>query len=125
MQYHKKLIFIFSLLISQNLFSIDFKKIEEHVNSTPYSSTKSTVELSKYLTGIFEQDDEKFAAIYFWIGKNIRYDVSQMNSGRKYFSTKELINEILSHKKGVCQHYSELFHELSRLAFCTIFTANF
>lgn len=116
MQNYKKLLTLFFLFALNNIYSIDFKKIEKHVNNTPNASTKSTIELSKYLTSAFEHEDEKFAAIYFWVGKNIRYDVSQMNSDRKYFSTKELVNEVLRYKKGVCQHYSELINDLSRLA---------
>ena len=107
-------IMLFSYSI--HLCAIDYKKIEEHVNNTPYESTKSTITLSTYLTNIFENEDEKFAAIYYWVGKNIKYDVHQMTKSRKYFSTKELINEVLKYKKGVCQHYSELFNELSLLA---------
>ncbi len=116
MKNSKKTILICLLIFQQSVFSIDFKKIEEHVANTPHSSTKSTEALSKYLTSAFEQEDEKFAAIYFWVGKNIRYDVNQKNQNRKYFSTKEIVNEVMKHRKGVCQHYSELFHELSRLA---------
>ncbi|RLD79221.1 MAG: hypothetical protein DRJ10_09165 [Bacteroidetes bacterium] len=109
-------IIIILLSYSIHLHAIDFKKIEEHVNNTPYKSTTSTLALSAYLTNSFENEDEKFAAIYFWVGKNIKYDVKQMTKSRKYFSTKELINEVLKDKKGVCQHYSELFNELSLLA---------
>ncbi len=115
--YMKNLAIIFLLFpYSIHLCAIDFKKIEEHVNNTPYESTKSTRALSTYLTNTFKNEDEKFAAIYFWVGKNIKYDVKQMYKSRKYFSTKELVDEVLKYKKGVCQHYSELFNELSLLA---------
>ena len=97
-------------------FSIDIDKIKKHIKNTPTSVTKSMPKLSSYLVKPFKNEDEKFAAIYFWVGKNIRYDVSQIDNGRKYFSTKELVNEALRYKKGVCQHYSELFNDLCRLA---------
>ncbi|OQY02751.1 MAG: hypothetical protein B6I20_06575 [Bacteroidetes bacterium 4572_117] len=108
-----KLLAVILVLIPQILFSIDFVKIEKHVDETPSASTKTTTKLSKYLTGVFEDDDEKFAAIYFWVSKNIRYDVRQRNKARMYFSANELVNEVLRSKKGVCQHYAELFNELS------------
>ena len=116
MSISKTILSLILFLSSIHIKSIDYKKIEEHVKNTPQSITKSTTALSKYLTESFENEDEKFAAIYFWVGKNIRYDIGQVNNGRKYSSTKELINEVLKYRKGVCQHYSEVFNELSRLA---------
>ncbi len=117
MYIYKRLILTFAILLSQQyLFSIDFKKIEAHVNNTPASSTKSTAKLSKYLTEAFKQEDEKFAAIYFWVGKNISYNLKQRNSNKKYSSINEIVDEVMKHRNGVCQHYSELFNELSLLA---------
>ncbi|MEN8120457.1 MAG: transglutaminase domain-containing protein [Bacteroidota bacterium] len=116
MSISKAILSLILFLSSIHIQSIDYKKIEKHVENTPQSITKSTTALSKYLTDPFDKEDERFAAIYFWIGKNIKYDVSQRNSNRKYFSTKEFINEVMKYKKGVCQHYSELFKELSILA---------
>jgi len=102
--------------IQTSIFSIDFEKIEKHVKNTPTSVTKSMQELSKYLVKPFKNENEKFAAIYFWVAKNITYAVELKNAGIKYRNNNELLNYVLKNKRGVCQHYSELFTELSRLA---------
>ena len=99
-----------------NIYSIDFKKIEKHVDNTPVSKTKNTKDLSKYLTGKFKNNDEKYAAIYFWVAKNIDYDVKNRYASPVYKSISEIVNEVMRRKKGVCQHYSELFNELCRLS---------
>ncbi|MBN1252021.1 MAG: hypothetical protein JXR51_01325 [Bacteroidales bacterium] len=104
------------ILIHINSFSIDFKKIEEHVKNTPKAVTKSVNELSKYLVSPFKNDDEKFASIYFWVAKNISYSVEMKNANITYNVNKELVDYVIKNKKGVCQHYSELFNELSNLA---------
>lgn len=105
-------------------YSIDFKKIEKHVANTPISKTKNTRVLSAYLTNAFEQEDEKFAAVYFWVAKNIYYDVKSRYESPVYKTVEEITDEVMKKKKGVCQHYSELFNELSRLAGLTSYVVN-
>ncbi len=105
-------------------YSIDFKKVEKHVANTPASKTKNTQILSAYLTGVFEQEEEKFAAIYFWVAKNIDYDVKNRYESPVYLTVQEITLEVMKSKKGVCQHYSELFNELSRLAGLTSYVVN-
>ena len=114
--YNLKFILIIQILFQQYLFSIDFKKIKEHVDRTPKSKAKTTELLSNYLTEPFKLEDEKFAAIYFWIAKNINYDISKRNLNRTYLYSSELVEEVMKNRKGVCQHYAELFNELSRLS---------
>jgi hypothetical protein len=110
------LILSFLIAYSFLIYAIDFKKIEKHVDNTPVSKTKNTIVLSEYLTADFQQDDEKFAAIYFWIAKNIDYDVKSRYETTVYKNVDEIVVEVMKKKKGVCQHFSELFNELSKLA---------
>ena len=110
------LILYFLIAYSSLIYAIDFERIEKYVDNTPVSKTKNTKVLSEYLTANFQQDDEKFAAIYFWIAKNIDYDVKSRYDAPVYRSVAEITAEVMRRKKGVCQHYSELFNELSDLA---------
>jgi len=119
LKYMKKsiIIIIISVFFIQTCaFSIDIDKIKKHVKNTPTSVTKSMPKLSSYLVKPFKNEDEKFAAIYFWIAKNISYAVDLRDAGVTYKNNNELLDYVLKHKRGVCQHYSELFTELSRLA---------
>lgn len=104
------------LVYSSLVYAIDFKKIEKHVENTPVSKTKNINLLSEYLTSGFQFEDEKFAAIYFWIAKNIDYDVNSRYKSPVYKTVSYIVYEIMKKRKGVCQHYSELFAELSKLA---------
>ena len=106
------------------IHAIDFKKIEKHVDNTPASKTKNTKDLSEYLTREFVNDDEKYAAIYFWVAKNIDYDVRSRYATPVYHNIREIIDEVMRRKKGVCQHYSELFNELCRLSGLKSFVVN-
>ncbi|MCF6241740.1 MAG: hypothetical protein L3J74_10390, partial [Bacteroidales bacterium] len=122
----KRNIFIVYLTVLSSCFvySIDFEKIERYVDKTPVSKTKSTRDLSNYLTKPFDHENEKFAAIYFWVAKNIDYDVKSRYETPLYSTVEEIVHEVMRKKKGVCQHYSELFNELSKLAGLTSYVVN-
>jgi hypothetical protein len=100
-------------IIAQN---IDYESIVKHANQTPNPVTNSTLALSNYLTASYDTEIEKAASIYFWIAKNIRYDDELAKNPRLYNETKEVVDEVMKSKSGVCQHYAELFAELARLA---------
>jgi len=94
----------------------DYDVIIKHVNQTPISARNSTKELSNYLVSPFNTEIGKFASIYYWVAKNIRYDDELAKNPRLYTDMREIISEVMKSKSGVCQHYAELFCELSRLA---------
>lgn len=102
------------LLISTLGFSqSDYSKIDKNSKTVPDSLT-DYVQIADYLTKNLKTDTDKARAIYMWIAHNIRYDLTQINSGKRYDSDQEIIDEVLNERKGVCQHYSELFLAMSK-----------
>lgn len=93
----------------------DWKNVDKNAGSVP-SSLKSAKEIAIYLTKNLTKDTEKARAIYYWISHNIKYDVALAKSGKRYNSSEELVKEVLQKRQGVCQHYSELFLEMARVA---------
>lgn len=47
--------------------------------------------------------------VFEWIAQNIAYDVQLSKSSYTDESSEEILNFVISNKKGVCQHYAELF----------------
>jgi len=91
----------------------DYKALDEKSKNVPDSlGDYSTI--ANYLTHNLVTDTEKARAIYIWIAHNIRYDMSQVSSGKRYFSPAEILDEVFANRTGVCQHYSELFYAMSR-----------
>lgn len=100
---------ILTLVLSVNLNAQDYSRIIEHVNKTPTNVTKSTKELSIFLAKPFEKDQDKYAAFYYWIAKNIVYNKLMAQKPLFYKDKKELVDHVIKRKNGVCQHFSELF----------------
>ena len=103
----------FLLISTLGFGQSDYSEIDENSKTVPDSMT-DYVQISDYLTKDLETDKAKARAIYIWIAHNIQYDLTQINSGKRYNSDQEIINEVLKDRKGVCQHYSELFLAMSK-----------
>ena len=71
-------------------------------------------QVATHLTQNLTTDTQKARAIYTWIAHNITYDLSQMNTNKRYESSQELLDEVWTKRRGICQHYSELFLAMSQ-----------
>ena len=94
---------------------VDFSSLDEKSKSVP-NSLKKSKEIANYLTYGLNSDTEKARALYIWIAHNIRYDLKKLKSDEVYHSSKEIVDEALNYRKGMCIHYSELFHEMAAIA---------
>ena len=51
-------------------------------------------------------------SVFDWVANNISYDVSLLRSDRRYSSEKEIVEEAIERRQGVCQHYASLFNAI-------------
>lgn len=111
------LLFALAFLPLSLVFGVDYSKVDKQSATVP-STLKSASEISAYLTRNLSTPTEKVRAIYYWISHNIRYDISQLATARvTYFSgERNLLNEVLQKRMGVCQHYAELFNACCKSA---------
>jgi len=59
----------------------------------------------------FSQDT--MLAVYNWVTDNIRYDIDKVGSGVYYLQKQDFVADVIKSKRGVCQHYSELFNAIA------------
>lgn len=105
----KKLLLTVAFFISiAGYGQIDYSVIDQKSEKVPDSIEIYSV-IANYLTNGLKSDKEKARAIYIWISHNIKYDLSQINSNKRYASQEEIVAEVLNTRVGICQHYSELF----------------
>jgi hypothetical protein len=106
---------MFALCTIGLAFGADFSKVDKHAESVP-GNLKTTKEIARYLTRNLNNTTDKTRAIYYWIARNIRYDVDKMNSNTFYTDPQELVDYALATREGVCSHYSALFQALCQSA---------
>ena len=113
----KKEILFTGLLIITTLLSgqSDFSTIDENSKNVSDSFIGYT-EIADHLTNGLTTDIEKARAIYIWIAHNIKYELTQIDIVNRYDSKQDIIDEVIKDRKGVCQHYSELFLAMSKSA---------
>ena len=91
----------------------DFRRVDELALRIPESQTKSTEEISGYITSNFTSQSDRSRAIFVWVATTIQYDVDNMFAINFYQNTDEIIKEALSGRKGVCQHFAELYSAIA------------
>lgn len=114
----KRIVFLLLIALPLCLVSgADYSKVDKQSGTIP-ATLKTAPEISAYLTRNLSTPTEKVRAIYYWISHNIRYDVSQLAGvGITYqIGERNLLNEVLQKRMGVCQHYAELFNACCKSA---------
>jgi len=106
--------FILFTLVALNIslsFGADYSKIDKQSGTIP-TYLKTSPEIAGYLTKGLINPTDKVRAIYYWISHNIKYDVSLLGTANISYQAGErnLLNEVLEKRMGVCQHYAELFN---------------
>lgn len=86
----------------------DWSKIDQSSASVP-SRLTSYQDIAKHLTRNTKDETEKVRALYYWITHAISYDMKLARNPQVYSSSDELVLSVLKKRKGVCQHYAELF----------------
>lgn len=119
----KKLL-ILLLLISYSMFSQNFDKVDNTV--LKYPQFFKVEDLASQIEKDFTSDIDKARAAFFWLAKNIRYDLKEYyNPKQRYYSfnystieEKEhklqtlkniLVKKAFASKKGVCEEYAQSF----------------
>jgi len=77
----------------------------------PDSVTNTTSGIAGFINSNFSNQKDKSRAIFIWIAKNVRYDIENMFAINFYQNPKEIVEKVLSTKKGICMHYAELFND--------------
>tara|TARA_B100000809_G_scaffold144339_1_gene141947 strand:- start:38658 stop:39827 length:1170 start_codon:yes stop_codon:yes gene_type:complete len=110
----KKIVLL--LLISCSTLShaqSNYLILDNASKKVPYS-LKSSNAIALELTKNFNTDIEKTRAIYIWITHNISYDYALLENLPKYTSSKDLVEYVLKKRTGVCQHYADLFLDMTQ-----------
>ncbi len=90
----------------------DFTPIDEASQNTPQNLTTHT-EIARYLCRNLNTDIEKARAIYIWVSHNITYDFDLNVQNLVITYEMQTVDEALKKRKGLCQHYSDLFHAMA------------
>ncbi|MBU3009845.1 transglutaminase [Polaribacter vadi] len=121
---------IFFLLISTATFSQDFEKVDAKVLQYPRFSKVD--DLANKIESDFTKDVDKVRAAFFWLTKNIRYNLKEYYNPRqrkyrfRYASEEEkvlklqaikdeLVNTAFRTKMGVCEEYAQSFKKICDL----------
>lgn len=110
-----KLLLIFQFFICSSVVGqkvIDYSAVDSKILQIPDTCTRNASSLSRYINATFFKPEDKVRAAFFWITKNIKYDVENMYAVNFYENEQEIIDKVFKTKKGVCMHYATLFSSI-------------
>ncbi|NUY79361.1 hypothetical protein HUK80_00520 [Flavobacterium sp. MAH-1] len=127
-----KLILSLLLLVGTFASAQDLAAVDRVASAYP-ATFSSPEKLAEKVNSDFSSDVEKARAIYTWIAKNVRYDLTEYRSnqgGKVAFSYRtpeekerklreynlDLANKTLRSKKGVCRGYTALYDRVAALS---------
>ena len=125
-----KQLLLFLLLLTTNLFSQDFETVDEKVLKYPRFS--KVEDLAKKIEHDFSTEIEKVRAAFFWLAKNVRYNLKEYYNPRqrsysfRYRSEQEkvqkyqlqvdqLVQQTFRNKMGVCEEYAQSLKKICDL----------
>jgi len=91
---------------------LNFGKTDSIMLSIPNSLTFSTQDIANFINDHFAGDDEKLRAAFFWVASNIRYSLYDKRDFIAADEIEDYIRETLHRRKGKCQAYAEVFHDI-------------
>jgi hypothetical protein len=117
-----KNIFIFIVFVSVFGFAQvknEFANVDSKMTRIPDSLSHTTTSIAKYINTNFKTENDKIRAVFYWTASNISYDVDKLKTViqnpklRSTETTEDRIKSVFDTKKGVCQHYAEVFSSIA------------
>lgn len=95
--------------------------IDNKVLTIPPEETISTTSIAHFINTNFSTERDKLRAIYTWVTYNIRYDKDSMNAINLNPDPQTKIIAALRRRKGVCENYADIFHDIAVKSGLTIY----
>ncbi len=112
------ILFLFFLLAlsaqSQKVSSNPYLYTDIKALELPDSLTRTTTDIANYISANFQSEQDKARAIFIWVASNIEYDIANMFAINFYEAKEEKIAKPLRTRKGICENYAALFHDICK-----------
>ncbi|MDD3638219.1 MAG: transglutaminase domain-containing protein [Bacteroidales bacterium] len=81
------------------------------------SAFREIADLAEFIDQNFRQDEDKTAALYWWLGNNITYDMQayRQHGSKRNESPQMIIERTFKQRKGVCEGYAGIMDSVLQL----------
>ena len=113
MKWFLTIILLACCTVAINAQEADLNAVDYRVLAMPESKSNSTDSIAAFIQSNFNNEKEKFRAIYRWVTYNIRYDKDSMYVFNWGGDQNKKVTAALRRKKGVCENYTAVFHDIA------------
>lgn len=93
-----------------------YQAVDARMRQVPDSLARTVGGLARFIAATFPTEDERARAAFGWVARNIRYDVENRYLLSPHPERPTTTQETLDQRRGVCQHYAELYSVLANQA---------
>lgn len=90
----------------------EYAQVDKVALQIEEEQTRSTQTIADYININFTSQSDKARAIFIWVARNVQYDLANMFAIDFYAKKEEIIDRTIKTRKGICQGYAEVFHDL-------------
>ena len=94
----------------------DFSVVDRQMLQIPDSSARTVESIARYVNSKFTNEEDKIRAIFYWVAKNVKYDIENMYAVNFYENEDQIVEKAMKNRKGICMHYATLFSAISNKA---------
>ncbi len=113
MRYFTAAVLVFYTFLLKAQKPSDIVSTDKKALLIPGKLTESPEGIADYISTGFLSQKERVRAIFVWITNNISYDIENAFAINFYSDSRQIVEEVLRTRKGVCMHYAELFNDIA------------
>ncbi|WP_300599182.1 transglutaminase domain-containing protein [Niabella sp.] len=91
-----------------------YRQTDQVMTAMPAAAGNSVQEVATYIHDHFSKEAEQVRAVFFWVTKNIDYDVANMFAINFYENSDDKLKKVLASRKGICEHFALLFTSICK-----------
>ncbi|GAA4460992.1 hypothetical protein GCM10023093_04820 [Nemorincola caseinilytica] len=90
----------------------EYATIDKKALEIPAGEATTTQGVARYINSGFGTQKEKIRAIFIWTASSFEYDVDNMYALNFHEKEQDKIDKIMRLRKGICENYAAVFHDL-------------
>ena len=93
-----------------------YQAVDARMRAVPDSSARTVSGLARFISAAFLSEPDRARAAFGWVARHIRYDTAHPYRLEQAREPAAVAQETLDKRRGVCQHYAELYSALANQA---------
>ena len=79
----------------------DFSVVDRQMLQIPDSSARTVESIARYVNLKFTNEEDKIRAIFYWVAKNVKYDIENMYAVNFYENEDQIVEKAMKNRSKI------------------------